>query len=169
MSLYTEYRLVKLGVVVAYLTPIGGINAVSKANIFAADRAKGKGTIARDNLQIRHEVVVQGDFVHSNDLPAAHRAALQSLFSTSQVTPDMQRRRVDAARLAVGGQFDLYLGGDQYTATSESGVSYARDGNTYPQVTIDEFRWDWDGNPNRIMYTLKFIVGFEKSSGEEES
>jgi len=70
--------------------------------------------------------------------------------------------------LYVGGNFDLKLGDDYYSATSEADLVYAPTGNRLPQVIFDEVRRNQGTNRTRVGYTVRFIAGFERSKGEEE-
>lgn len=163
---YQYARLAKNGSTVLYLAPVLEISPVITSSLFTADRAEGAGTITKDKRVDRHEVTIQGEFVPTDDMQADHKAAVQALFSRSTVTAAQQFRWLSALKLYVGGQFDLYLGDDQYTATSADAVDYDLDGSTYPQVAIEEVRGAQDTRATRIPYTLKLVVGFESSSGE---
>lgn len=142
---------------VAYFCPLSEVNPVMKNDLFAADRTGDKQTLAKDKRLYHHEVVVQGEFVHSSQMAADHKAAVQSVFSRATVTPLNQMRRVIDYARSIGGQYNLYLGDDQYTATTAASVNYGPDGCTYPQVVFDEIRPIIDVNSNKVTYTLKFI------------
>jgi hypothetical protein len=163
---YDHAYLVKNGSVVLYLAPVSEENVVIKSNLFIADRTRGKGTITKDARVDRHEITIQGEFVPTSDMQPDHKAAVQALFSRSAVTADQQFRWLMALKLHVGGQFDLYLGDDRYTATSAEQLVYDVDGCTLPQVAIDEVRKSKDSRKTRVGYTLKLIAGFERSTGE---
>lgn len=165
---YNFCYLAELGTIQMYLAPVLDINEVLKNNLFAADRPNGKGSVVKDKRMYRHEITIQGDFLPSTDMRPDHRAAVQSIFSRAYVSPIHQYRRLRALALSVGGQYDLYLGDDQYSATSQQSLIYRDDGHVLPQVTIDEVRGAWDPQKTRISYTLKLIAGFRSSSGEED-
>lgn len=165
MTGYSWARLAKGGTTRLYL-PVSEVNRVVVSKLFTADRSEGKGSITKDKRVDIHEITVQGEFVPSSDMPAEHKAAVQALFSRSVVTAEEQLRWLLALKLYVGGQFDLYLGDDQYTATSADEVIYDIDGSTYPQVVIEEVRESRDTRATRIGYTLKMRAGFESSTGE---
>ena len=163
---YDYAYLVKNGSKVLYLAPVSEVNVVIKSNLFTADRTQGKGTITKDKRVDRHEITIQGEFVPTSDMQSDHKAAVQALFSRSVVTADQQFRWLMALKLHVGGQFDLYLGDDRYTATSAEQLVYDIDGCVLPQVAIDEVRKSKDTRKTRVGYTLKLIAGFERSTGE---
>ncbi|MDI6877566.1 MAG: hypothetical protein QMC96_12445 [Methanomicrobiales archaeon] len=157
---YQDVRLQKLGVVVAYFCPVQEITPVLKNNLFAQDRSNDKGTVLKDKRMWHHEIVVQGEFLHTDELPDDHAEGLRSLFGVPDVTPAMQLRRVVAFALGVGGSFDLYVNDDAYTGKITGQQHYTHGGNVYPQVAIDEIRPIITGAHARaIPYTVKFIAG----------
>lgn len=164
---YDYCYLMKNGTKVLYLAPVSEVNRVLKNSLFTADRVDGKGTIAKDKRIYYHEITIQGDFVDSTEMQPDHKQAVQNLFARSSVTAEQQYRWLMGLALAVGGQFDLYLGNDAYKATSERDLDYDLDGCVLPQVVIDEVRESQDTRRSRIPYTLKLIAGFQSSSGEE--
>ena len=172
MSTYSEVRLMKDGAVVAYLAPTTQITPVSKNDPFTGTLSKGKGAIARDVRRWYWEVTIQGVFESSTNLPADHRAALQNLFGLSEVSAEMQMRRIYQYALGVGGNFDLYTPQILYTARNENELrfdpAYPQDLIRLPQVVFDEIRGPYEAGKSRIEWMLKFISGFSRKGEEEE-
>jgi len=169
---HTSVRLERDGVVVAYLAPTTQITPVSKNDLYTGTLARGKGAIARDVRRWYWEVTLQGTFEHSDDLPAEHRNALQNLFGYSEVTAEMQMRRIYQYAFGVGGNFDLYTPQVEYTARNETELrfdpTYPGDLLRLPQVAIDEIRGPYVAGKDRIDWMLKFISGFSRREEEEE-
>ncbi len=157
------------GRVVFYFAPLDEVNVVLKNKAFVGDRKDGKGSIGKDKRIYRHEVTLQGEFVDAAAMPQDFRQAIQRLFGRGDVTAEMQWRWLQNLALYVGGNFDLKLGDDYYSATSEADLVYAPTGNRFPQVIFDEVRRNQGTNRTRVGYTVRFIAGFERSKGEEES
>lgn len=156
------------GRLVLYFAPLDEVNVVLKNKAFVGDRKDGKGSIGKDKRIYRHEVTLQGEFVDAAAMPQDFRQAIQRLFRRGDVTAEMQWRRLQNLALYVGGNFDLKLGDDYYSATSEAGLVDAPTGNRFPQVIFDEVRRNQGTNRTRVGYTVRFIAGFERSNGEEE-
>ena len=154
--------------VVLYFAPLDEVNVVLKNKAFVGDRKDGKGSIGKDKRIYRHEVTLQGEFVDAAAMPPDFRAAIRRLFGRGDVTAEMQWRWLQNLALYVGGNFDLKLGDDNYSATSEAELVYAPTGNRLPQVIFDEVRRSQGTNRTRVGYTVRFIAGFERSKGEEE-
>lgn len=169
---HTSVRLERDGVVVAYLAPTTQITPVSKNDLYTGTLARGKGAIARDVRRWYWEVTIQGTFQSSDGLPAEHRDALQNLFGYSEVTEEMQMRRIYQYALGVGGNFDLYTPQAEYTARDETELrfdpAYPGDSLRLPQVAIDEIRGPYVAGKDRIDWMLKFISGFSRQEEEEE-
>jgi len=169
---HTSVRLERDGAVVAYLAPTTQITPVSKNDLYVGNLARGKGAIARDVRRWYWEVTLQGTFEHSDDLPAEHRNALQNLFGYSEVTAEMQMRRIYQYAFGVGGNFDLYTPQVEYTARDETELrfdpAYPGDSLRLPQVAIDEIRGPYVAGKDRIDWMLKFISGFSRQEEEEE-
>ena len=144
-------------------------DSVSKNNIFAADRAKAKGTIAVDKRVYRIELTIQGHAVPTSEMQPDHRAAMQARFGASNVSARAQIRYLKALAEFAGGAYHLYAHEDRYSAATVEDLDYSAQhllsGHTYPPVTFDEFRYNPDPGLARIPYTAKFIVGFPSSSG----
>ena len=172
MSTYSDIRLVKGGTVVAYLAPTAQITPVSKNDPFIGTLSKGGGAIARDVRRWYWEVTIQGVFESSTNLPADHRAALQNLFGLSEVSAEIQMRRIYQYALGVGGNFDLYTPQILYTARNENELrfdpAYPQDLIRLPQVVFDEIRGPYEAGKSRIEWMLKFISGFSRKGEEEE-
>jgi len=161
-------RLGAGGRVVLYFAPLDEINVVLKNKAFIGDRKDGKGSIGKDKRIYRHEVTLQGEFVDASDMPPDFRAAAQRLFGRGDVTAEMQFRWLQNLAMYIGGNFDLKLGDDNYSATSEADLVYSPTGNRFPQVVFDEVRRNQTTRGTRVGYTVRFVAGFEKSTGEEE-
>jgi len=151
------------GDVVAYLAPNFEINPTLKNNLYSESVTEGK-TVARDNQIIQHEIVAQGVFEHSENLPPAHATDLESadMFDSSPVTPRMQVNRVEHYMKYVGGPFHFYDGDDHYIAASESAVDVEASPAIKPNVQISEFRPPKQSGRPRFEYMLKLIVGVSR-------
>lgn len=162
---HEEIRLQKGNDVVAYLAPNFEINPVMKNDLFAADRPRGRGTVARDNQVYRFEIDAQGVFERSDNLPGEHRDALESIFDTSDVvTPRMQVNRVQHYILNEGGPFEFYDGPDEYTAYSVEDADF--ENGVFPTVQVEEFRPTRQMGRPRFEYMLKLVVGEDPSAEE---
>lgn len=140
--------------VVAYFAPNFEINPVLKNDLFAADRPRGRGTIARDNQVYRYEVVVQGVFEDHWNLPDDHAQALDAIDAR---TARQQVNRLKEFLLNEGGPFELYEGFDEYTAYDMDNADYAN--GVFPTVQVDEFRPTREMGSPRFEYMVQFIVG----------
>jgi len=171
MTAHTDVRLEMNGTVVAYLAPVTQITPVAKNDTFVGTLTRGRGVIAKDIRRYYWEVVVQGTFDHSSNLPAAHRAALEGLFGLSDVSAEMQMRRIYQYAFGVGGNFDLYTPGVEYTAADETQLRfdplYPYDPLRLPRVVIDEIRGPYVAGKTRIEWMLKFIAGFSRQKEDE--
>lgn len=149
--------------VVAYFAPNFEVNPVMKNDVFAADRPRGRGTIARDNQMYRYEIVIQGAFEDTRNLPGDHAQAVADLDSnwSLPVTPRQQVRRIQHYLLNVGGPFELYEGEDEYTAYDVENADFAN--GVFPTVQVDEFRPTRDMGSPRFEYMVKMIVGADPS------
>jgi len=155
MSDYSTVRLEKNGTVVAYLAPSAEVN-IAYNNEVQTYEYEGKNK-AIDYRRVRQEVTIQGEFKDSDDLPTAHTSALQSLFGESTVTRRQQANRVRYYMHQVGGKFDLYVGDDEYTASSQSDLDQAN--GVFYQVTIDEYRQREVPGKQLLNYTIRFVMG----------
>lgn len=152
-----------------YFAPLDEINVVLKNKAFVADRKDGEGSIGKDKRIYRHEITLQGEFVDAADMPPDFRGAVQRLLGRGDVTAEMQWRWLQTLAMRVGGNFNLILGDDYYTATSAAELAYTLAGNRFPQVVFDEVRRSQTTKRTRVGYTVRFIAGFERSKGEEVS
>ena len=145
--------------VVAYFAPNFEINPVMKNNLFSADRPRGRGTVVRDNQLYRFEIILQGTFEDSRNLPTVHEYELLALDDDwdEYVTPRMQVNRIKEFLMNEGGPFELYEGEDEYTAYEMEDADYAN--GRFPTVQVDEFRPTRDMGSPRWEYMVKFIVG----------
>lgn len=160
MSNHTDIRLETTGgTVVAYLAPNFKIEPVAKNNLFSQARPRGKPAITRDNKMVQHQIVAQGVFEHSENLPAAHKNDLETLFGTAPVTARDQVNRVFDYMIQEGGPFHLYDVTDEYKYGTGN-VDYSS--GKYPPVQIEEFRPPSEGGFERFNYMIKFEVGVER-------
>lgn len=167
MSDYDYIRLETRNEVVMYFAPNFEVSPVMKNDVFAADRPRGRGTIARDNQMYRMEISIQGEFLGTDELPQPHTEALQDLFGVSgEVTARDQVNRIKDYLLNVGGPFELYDGSDEYSAYEQSAADYA-DG-VFPTVQPDEFRPSREAGTERQQYMLKMVVGSDPSEDQQE-
>lgn len=161
MSDFSGCRLEKDGTTIIYFAPASTITPSFKNDLFDEDRPSDRGTIVRDKNMWHHEVSVQGDFVHSSELPDDHAAALSGLDmgSKDNITARDQLNRLVEYSLETGGNLDLYDFGDTYTKTDMDTVSYAS--GIFPSVYVGEIQSPRGGGQSRIAYTVKFTVGVE--------
>jgi len=159
MTNYDAIRLVKGGTVVAYMAPSFTVKPGLINDIFKAHLARGRQTKANDKGKWSHELVVQGVFDHSDNLPADHKAALIALFGTSPVTPKMQINRVKYYALTQSGPYDFYDDGDEYTADTLGAIDIA-DG-VFPTVFLIEVRPSSNAGLTRMPYTIRLLVAFD--------
>jgi len=154
------------GYVRIYLAPLDEENIVLKNSLFTGDRSGGRGTIVKNKLVCRHEIALQGEFVPSKEMPADHKAAVQTLFGRAVVSAEDQFRVLQLLNLQEERNLDLILGNDRYTAATPAELAYSVDGCTFPRVAIDELRKNAKAGKNRVGWTLRLIAGFETSAGE---
>lgn len=168
---YLNLRLINpsTGATLYWFCPAELTDGVSKNNLFAADRANAKGTVAVDKRVYRTEIVIQGTAVPASEMQPDHRTAVQTLFGASVVPARAQIRYLKALAEFAGGAYHLYAYEDTYSAASVDDLDYSGvhllTGHTYPPVTFDEFRFNPEPGLARIPYTAKFVVGFPSSTG----
>lgn len=146
--------------VVAYLAPNFSVTPLGKNKLFIGPRTDGLPPVVRDELLIVMEVVIQGAFLSTPDLPSAHAVALRTLFNKgagATVTAEEQALRVWAYFLTVGGPFELYWGDLQFKAETDGAVNIV--GGIFPNVCIDEFRPPHQAGRSRHEYVFKFVPG----------
>lgn len=165
---YTYCTLGVNGYVRLYLAPLAEENVVLKNSLFTGDRSGGRGTIVKNKLICRHEITLQGEFVPTSEMPADHKAAVQTLFGRPTVSAADQFRVLEILNLQEEQNFDLVLGDDRYTAATPAELSYSVDGCVFPKVAIDELRKNKLTKKDRVGWTLRLIAGFETSAGESE-
>lgn len=108
------------------------------------------------------EVVIQGAFNYSDNLPPPHRTALEAMFDTTDViTPQDQINRV--RDFAVYGRasepaFDLHVFGNEFTAESRAELDV--ENGVLPNVALGEIRTPDEAAEARARYMLRFVVGF---------
>jgi len=159
MTNYDAIRLVKNSVVVAYLAPNFTVKPAMINDLKTFLLARGRQSKSNDIGKWGHEIVAQGVFAHSDNLPADHKAALIALFGVDPVTPKMQINRVKYYALTQGGAYDFYDDGDEYTATSLGAIDIA-DG-VFPTVFLKEVRPSSTGGLTRMPYTIRLVVSFD--------
>lgn len=159
---HTYLRLEKDGVVVAYLAPNFIVQPSATNDLFYESRANGKAPILRDKLIVKSEWVLQGTFLPSTSLPAAHSAALVALFGKNPVTALDQVLRVWNYFFTVGGPYNLFWDTLQFTATTEAGINIGA--GIFPQVSIAEFRPISHSGKVAQEYIFKLNSGLVRSS-----
>ena len=105
------------------------------------------------------EIQLQGFFEHSDALPRSHADALRNLFGTDDVTAEEQLWRVWEYGFRVGGPFELYWRGTEFTAVDEDDVDI--ENGVLPAVWIRQFRPPTEGGLGRASYLLQLAVGVE--------
>ncbi|HOI13755.1 MAG TPA: hypothetical protein PLG75_07850 [Methanoculleus sp.] len=163
MNEYTAYRLKKGNEIVAYLAPVKQNEIVYKATIFNEPRMRGKGAIAMDSRVYHVAITLQGTFEHSDNLPLDHRTALQNLFGYSEVTAEMQMRRIYQYAYQVGGTFALYTPDIEFTAATDEEIrvdpAYPADPLRLPQVMFNQIRGPYVAGSPKIEWVLDLVAG----------
>jgi len=163
MSDHTTQRLeTQNGDVVAYLAPTLEVNPSFDNDLSEEPLPDREGAIVRDLSLFSHEVVFQGTFEHSDNLPDAHAGDLDTLFGGLPVTPEDQVNRIIAFAYQQLGPYNLYDGDNEYTATSVSGVDVAN--GVYPTVDISQIRPTSNAGEPRNGFTIRLSVGFDTPS-----
>lgn len=153
---------------VMYFCPCDEFRHSVRNNPFKQDLANGDGSKIKDRLILSTEIIIQGEFVHSNDMDSSQVTALRSHLGTSgEITPMMQVRRMWYYIYKVGGAFDLYSGNDTYSGT-EIDISAGGAGSTFQSVYIDSFEPVLNGGQDhlRVPYTLKLTMGQDEEASE---
>jgi len=164
MSDHTDQRLTTTdGTIIAYLAPTVETNPTIDNDLTGNPIPDSKKTVQRDLRVFSHEIIFQGTFEHSDNLPSAHANDLDTLFGGLPVTARDQVNRIIRYQYEEGGPFHLYDGPDQYTADSESEIDVAS--GVFPTVQISQIRPQrQDGNFIREGFMLRFAVGLEDPS-----
>ena len=122
---------------------------------------KENAALALDLDQWIGEITIQGQFDHSENLPAEHINAIETNLGIT--APFTARDQVNYAidRLvfdtAVEPPYNLYIEGDRYI---ERNISQADPENgLYPNVTISEIRRPQEAGFNRLSYLFRFVIG----------
>lgn len=161
MADHTEVRLEKPtddgNDVVAYFAPNFEVQPSFDNDLFTAERAADRPTVARDNRQYSHELAVEGVFEDSDRLPDAHRSDVEAMLGSSPVTARQQVNRLVHYATQVGGPFHLYEGDDRYTAESTEAVDI--ENGVYPAVQIASIEPPSQGGLSRFEYSVQFVVG----------
>lgn len=161
MADHTEVRLEKPtddgSEVVAYFAPNFEVQPSFDNDLFTAERAAERPTVARDNRQYSHELAVEGVFEDSDRLPDAHRSDVEAMIGSSPATARQQVNRLVHYATTVGGPFHLYEGSDEYTAESADAVDVAN--GVYPVVQIASIQPPSQGGLSRFEYSVQFVVG----------
>lgn len=166
MSAHTTTRLeMPDGTVVAYLAPSFEVTTVLDNDLFAAPRPRGSPSIVRDFQRLSFEVSIQGQFEHSDQLPAAHVSALESVFGhAAPITAREQVariRRFTVDRTLINGiraqPFHLYDDDDEYAYTDASNIDWQA--GRYPPVTPVQVRPSDEPGATRWEYTIQLQVG----------
>jgi hypothetical protein len=160
MSAHTEQRLeTPDGTVVAYLAPTMEVSPTFDNSLNSNPIPDSQKTIVRDLRLFEHEIVFQGTFSHSDDLPPAHQNDLQTLFGSLPVTARDQVNRIIRFAYEQGGPFYLYDGSDEYTAESASNIDVAN--GVFPTVQVGQIRASREETFIREGFTLQFSIGLE--------
>ncbi|NEU57107.1 hypothetical protein [Halorussus sp. MSC15.2] len=162
MADHTEVRLEKPREnadddVVAYFAPNFEVQPSFDNDLFTAERATSRPTVARDNQQYSHELSVEGVFEDSDRLPDAHRADVEAMVGSSPATARQQVNRLVHYATQVGGPFYLYEGTDEYTAESTAAMDVQN--GVYPAVQIASVEPPSQGGLSRFEYSVQFVVG----------
>jgi len=158
MSDHTTQRLeMPDGTVIAYLAPTVEVNPTLDNDLTNTPKPDSQQTITRDLRLFTHEIVFQGAFEHSDNLPSAHRSALDTLFGGLPVTARDQVNRIIKFVYEDGGPFYLYDGTDEYTAESEGAIDAAN--GVFPTVAVSQIRADREETFINEGFTIKFAVG----------
>lgn len=163
MSDHTNQRLeTQSGDVVAYLAPTLEVNPNYDNDLQEEPLPDTEGSVVRDLSLFSHEIVFQGAFEHSDNLPDAHATDLDTLFGGLPVTPRDQVNRIIAFAYQQLGPYELYDGSDEYSATSVSGLDVAN--GVYPTVDISQVRPTSNAGEPRRGFTIRLSVGFDEPS-----
>jgi hypothetical protein len=163
MSDHTNQRLeTQSGDVVAYLAPTAEVNPTYDNDLDINGLPDSQGTLVRDLSLFSHEIVFQGVFEHSDNLPQAHQTDLDSLFGGLPVTPTDQVNRIIDFAYQQLGPYNLYDEADEYTATSVSEVDAGN--GVYPTVDISQIRPTRNAGAVRRGFTIRLAVGFDEPS-----
>lgn len=155
------------GTVVAYFAPEFETSVEFVNDLVTESAPDSPETFIFDLDRYTHEITFQGSFMHSEALPDAHKSALETLFSTSEVTARDQVRRLIAYALFTGGPFNLYDTGDEYTEDDPDEWSQSdAESGTYPRVSLSRVRPNRRYEENGFVaenYTIQFIAGFDQT------
>lgn len=159
MAQYEEIRLEKNGVVICYFAPNFIVTPISANNIEPFILPYARGTRAKDTLRWKNEITVQGEFESSEGLPHDHKTALETLFGKSPVTAIDQVNRLKHITQTEDGNYELYIGDNQYNAPDPESVD--RENGIYPPVFVMEVRPPTQAGKSRVNYMVKFLEGFQ--------
>lgn len=156
---YLHTRILKAGVVVAYIAPQIQVDSVDKNNLTGGPRPGERAAISRDRGLIQEELTVQWDCVHSDLLPDDHKAALAVLFGALPVTPEQQVNRL-LQYFHAGGPFEFYRGTDQYKAVNDAAIN--RGAGIFPNVQWGEARRTYKPAGSKIPVVIRLMAGVER-------
>ncbi|RLG72447.1 MAG: hypothetical protein DRO11_02180 [Methanobacteriota archaeon] len=161
MSNYNEIVLKQGSTIVAYLAPNFTVEPVIKNNPINFARPRGRGPLTKDLGRVNLEIVVQGTFLDSDELPPDHVAALETLFGVAPGTPITAVDQVNRLWYYAweGGRFILEDGADTWDA--ETAVALDIEDGTYPSVIIGEVRRTADAGVTKRTYMIRLIPGFK--------
>jgi len=151
--------------VIAYLAPSFEVTTVLDNDLFNEPRPRGKPSIVRDYERLSFEVDVQGQFEHSDNLPAGHVSDLETVFGhAAPITAREQVariRRFTVDRSLINGiraePLHLYDDGDEYAYTGADQIDWSA--GRYPPVTPKQVQPADEPGATRWQYTLSFQVG----------
>lgn len=150
------------GDVVAYLAPEAVVRPDIKRDLSTNNKASQLAApVVGDTLTVTSEPRVTSVLEHSDNLPADHRDALETVFGSLPVTPRDQVRRIryHMADASKGGPFNFYHQGESYDTPPDGTIDWQ---TSFPQVQISQFRTRARGGveTTRMEVTLVLTVGW---------
>jgi len=118
-----------------------------------------------DLAQWTGEITIQGQFQPSENLPPAHRSALDSLFGGLPVSASDQADRAINKLVFdenVSAPYNLYLNDREFSANSPNSVDVP--GGVFPNVSCTEIRTPEEAGLARNEFLFRFSVGFVSTS-----
>lgn len=159
MSEHTNIRLEKKdGTVIAYFAPNFEVTPQDKNDVLHTSRP-ARLAIARDRGRWVSEIVVQGKFQHSSELPPQHQQDLEDLFGKSPVTPQDQVNRLRAHTVYSDnpGSLNFFHIDNEYTASSLQEADIQA--GVYPEVAVMEIRNPEQAGTPQKSYMIRLAIG----------
>lgn len=167
---YDSIRLETLdGTVVAYFAPNFEVNPQYNNDVTDVPRQGDRPARVVGNGLWTQELVVQGTFMHSDEVNPDFREALQDLFAAQTVTAiDQVNRLCDMVVYSETESFVLHHRGNEYAATSVGSIDAAN--GIYPAVTPSELRMpeEAEWSHSRTDYMVRMSSGIPRESEPEE-